>query len=238
MASSPSNLAARCREPPAAGVGGGRGAPRPGVRAAGLDLWVDLACHGMRGDVHWPAAAIKSPQQNFIMLKHIALLAPKTCPCATRHPSLSPSLLPRGVPASGRTTSACTTSPLARAPTRQVQAACLPLCVCMMFRCMRVLHCRPTGSALRRNTGTAVKTPPHRLTSPPPRPFSCPGEALEPADAARLFEEKLKAALLAEDGQLALSRLAGTTVSTLMPKIETQGQVGRSRDMWAAGRQS
>lgn len=52
------------------------------------------------------------------------------------------------------------------------------------------------------------------------------GEALEPADAARLFEEKLKAALLAEDGQLALSRLAGTTVSTLMPKIETQGQVG------------
>lgn len=55
------------------------------------------------------------------------------------------------------------------------------------------------------------------------------GEALEPADAARLFEEKLKAALLAEDGQLALSRLAGTTVSTLMPKIETQGQVSQAR---------
>nr|AXF41549.1 carbonic anhydrase CAH0010 [Chlorella sp. ArM0029B] len=55
------------------------------------------------------------------------------------------------------------------------------------------------------------------------------GEALEPADAARLFEDKLKAALLAEDGQLALSRLAGTTVSTLMPKIETQGQVGGTR---------
>lgn len=55
------------------------------------------------------------------------------------------------------------------------------------------------------------------------------GEQLEPADAARIFEDKLKAALLAEDGQLALSRLAGTTVSTLMPKIETQGQVGGTR---------
>ena len=55
------------------------------------------------------------------------------------------------------------------------------------------------------------------------------GEQLDAADAARIFEEKLKAALLAEDGQLALSRLAGTTVSTLMPKIETQGQVGGTR---------
>ena len=55
------------------------------------------------------------------------------------------------------------------------------------------------------------------------------GEQLDAADAARIFEDKLKAALLAEDGQLALSRLAGTTVSTLMPKIETQGQVGGTR---------
>lgn len=55
------------------------------------------------------------------------------------------------------------------------------------------------------------------------------GEQLDAADAARLFEDKLKAALLAEDGQLALSRLAGTTVSTLMPKIETQGVVGGTR---------
>ena len=55
------------------------------------------------------------------------------------------------------------------------------------------------------------------------------GEQLDAAEAARLFEDKLKAALLAEDGQLALSRLAGTTVSTLMPKIETQGQVGGAR---------
>lgn len=55
------------------------------------------------------------------------------------------------------------------------------------------------------------------------------GEQLDAADAARLFEDKLKAALLAEDGQLALSRLAGTTVSTLMPKIETQGALGGTR---------
>lgn len=32
-----------------------------------------------------------------------------------------------------------------------------------------------------------------------------------------------------QDGQLALSRLAGSTVSTLMPKIETQGQVGGTK---------
>lgn len=51
-------------------------------------------------------------------------------------------------------------------------------------------------------------------------------EQLDAAEAARIFEDKLKAALLADDGQLALTRLAGTTVTTLMPKIETQGQVG------------
>jgi hypothetical protein len=55
------------------------------------------------------------------------------------------------------------------------------------------------------------------------------GEQLDAAEAARLLEGKLKAALLADDGQLALSRLAGSTVSTLMPKIETQGQVGGTR---------
>lgn len=55
------------------------------------------------------------------------------------------------------------------------------------------------------------------------------GEQLDAAEAARLLETKLKAALLADDGQLALSRLAGSTVSTLMPKIETQGTVGGAR---------
>ena len=55
------------------------------------------------------------------------------------------------------------------------------------------------------------------------------GEQLDATEAARLLEAKLKAALLAEDGQLALNRLAGTTVSTLLPKIETQGTVGSTR---------
>jgi len=55
------------------------------------------------------------------------------------------------------------------------------------------------------------------------------GEQLDATEAARLLETKLKAALLADDGQLALSRLAGSTVSTLMPKIETQGTVGGAR---------
>jgi hypothetical protein len=55
------------------------------------------------------------------------------------------------------------------------------------------------------------------------------GEALDAAEAAALLEGRLRAALLAEDGQLALSRLAGTTVSTLLPKLETAGQVGGAR---------
>jgi hypothetical protein len=55
------------------------------------------------------------------------------------------------------------------------------------------------------------------------------GEQLDATEAARLLEAKLKATLLADDGQLALSRLAGSTVSTLMPKLETQGTVGGAR---------
>lgn len=44
-------------------------------------------------------------------------------------------------------------------------------------------------------------------------------EQLDPAEAARIFEGQLASALLAEDGQLALSNLAANTVSTLMPKV-------------------
>ena len=55
------------------------------------------------------------------------------------------------------------------------------------------------------------------------------GDRLDATEAARLLETKLKAALLADDGQLALNRLAGTTVSTLLPKIETQGTVGGTK---------
>ena len=49
----------------------------------------------------------------------------------------------------------------------------------------------------------------------------CAGEGaeqLDPSEAARIFEGQLANALLAEDGQLALSNLAASTVSTLMPK--------------------
>lgn len=55
------------------------------------------------------------------------------------------------------------------------------------------------------------------------------GEQLDATEAARILETKLKAALLADDGQLALSRLAGSTVSTLMPKLETQGTMGGAK---------
>ena len=61
----------------------------------------------------------------------------------------------------------------------------------------------------------------HSALPSPPR--STPPHPTHPTHALT------QAALLADDGQLALSRLAGTTVSTLMPKIETQGQVGRRR---------
>ena len=46
-------------------------------------------------------------------------------------------------------------------------------------------------------------------------------EQLDPSEAARIFEGQLASALLAEDGQLALSNLAASTVSTLMPKVCT-----------------
>ena len=44
-----------------------------------------------------------------------------------------------------------------------------------------------------------------------------------------LLESKLKAALLADNGQIALSKLAGNTMATFMPKIETQGSVGNTK---------
>lgn len=50
--------------------------------------------------------------------------------------------------------------------------------------------------------------------------------SLDAAAAARLFEGKLRSALLADDGRLALSRLAGSTVRGLLPRIESSGAVG------------
>ncbi len=45
---------------------------------------------------------------------------------------------------------------------------------------------------------------------------------MEPGEAARLFEGQLASALVAEDGQLALSNLAVSAAHGLMPKIQTQ----------------
>ncbi|KAK9840821.1 hypothetical protein WJX81_007219 [Elliptochloris bilobata] len=55
------------------------------------------------------------------------------------------------------------------------------------------------------------------------------GEALEAAEAARIFEGQLAGALVAEDGQLALSTLAASAAHGFMPRIQTQGQLGQAR---------
>jgi hypothetical protein len=54
-------------------------------------------------------------------------------------------------------------------------------------------------------------------------------DKLDNTEAARILESKLKAALLADNGQIALSKLAGNTMATFMPKIETQGSVGTTK---------
>ncbi|GLC61031.1 hypothetical protein PLESTB_001708500 [Pleodorina starrii] len=53
------------------------------------------------------------------------------------------------------------------------------------------------------------------------------GESI--GEAARILEEKLADALLGEKGQLALRSLARSTVSSLLPRIETRGQLGNAR---------
>lgn len=55
------------------------------------------------------------------------------------------------------------------------------------------------------------------------------GGATEAAEAARIFEGQLAGALVAEDGQLALSNLAASAAHGFMPKIQTQGQLGQAR---------
>jgi hypothetical protein len=44
-----------------------------------------------------------------------------------------------------------------------------------------------------------------------------------------VFEGRLAEALLAEDGSLSLATLAGNTLGSLLPKLETQGQLGKAR---------
>ncbi len=54
-------------------------------------------------------------------------------------------------------------------------------------------------------------------------------EQLDMSEAARIFETRLASALVAEDGQLALSSLAASAAGGFMPKIQTQGQLGQAR---------
>ncbi|KAF8055821.1 TIC236 [Scenedesmus sp. PABB004] len=55
------------------------------------------------------------------------------------------------------------------------------------------------------------------------------GDALGGRAVARVFEGRLSEALLGEDGSLSLGVLAGNTLGSLLPKIETQGQLGAAR---------
>lgn len=67
--------------------------------------------------------------------------------------------------------------------------------------------------------------------SPSGAPYGGGGAYGEPGigEAARVLEERLTDALLGEKGQLALRSLARSTVSSLLPRIETRGQVGHAR---------
>jgi len=59
-----------------------------------------------------------------------------------------------------------------------------------------------------------------------------PGEGdatLSPSEAARIFEGQLVESLLEQDGKIAFSNLASTTLASLMPKIEAGGNVGKAR---------
>jgi hypothetical protein len=56
-----------------------------------------------------------------------------------------------------------------------------------------------------------------------------PGDPLGGRAVARLFEGRLAEVLLADDGSLSLATLAGNTLGSLLPKLETQGQLGKAR---------
>lgn len=61
------------------------------------------------------------------------------------------------------------------------------------------------------------------------------GDVLGNRAVARVFEGRLAEALLAEDGSLSLATLAGNTLGSLLPKLETQGQLGKARWVWVWG---
>jgi len=49
------------------------------------------------------------------------------------------------------------------------------------------------------------------------------------SEAARVFQNKLAQALVADDGQLALINLAASTMATMSPRLDTWGQIGGAR---------
>jgi len=55
------------------------------------------------------------------------------------------------------------------------------------------------------------------------------GDMISPSEAARIFESQLVESLLEQDGKIAFSNLASTTLASLMPKIEAGGNVGKAR---------
>ena len=53
--------------------------------------------------------------------------------------------------------------------------------------------------------------------------------ALTPSEIARIFEGQFADILLEDDGQLAITRMATTTVQTMMPRLEAHGDMGKLR---------
>ncbi|KAH9616453.1 hypothetical protein KSS87_018431 [Heliosperma pusillum] len=54
-------------------------------------------------------------------------------------------------------------------------------------------------------------------------------DVLSPTEAARVFESQLAESILEGDGQLALKKLATSTLESLMPRIEGKGEFGQAR---------
>lgn len=77
--------------------------------------------------------------------------------------------------------------------------------------------------------GGAAATAPGAAGGAPAVADTGTADALAAAEVARVFEGRLADALLADDGSLSLTTLASNTFSSLLPKIETQGQLGRAR---------
>eukprot|EP00898_Chlorokybus_atmophyticus_P000645 jgi/Chlat1/1581/Chrsp123S00083 len=89
-----------------------------------------------------------------------------------------------------------------------------------------VLDVQLIGSDVRmRIEGRASTWPDHVVLTD----LSGSGEALQTSEVARFLESQLQESLLAADGQLAFSSLATSTIKALLPKIETQGQLGQAR---------